>query len=339
MSDSPASTTRRPKALLTHRVHASVIERLRAACDVDMNDTGRILSRDEVRQRAADATAIMVFMTDAIDREFLIACPRLRIVAGALKGFDNIDVAACTERGVWVTRVGDLLTVPTAELAIGLLLGLARNIVSGDRLMRNEPFAGWRPILYGSGLADRCLGIYGMGAVGQAIAERMRSFGMQILYYDPQPLSADREAALAVRRVAFDELLAESDDLIIAAPLTADNLHAFDAAALASMKRGSYLVNVGRGSVVDERAVAGALEAGHLAGYAADVYEMEDQSRAARPFQIEPALLASAERTVLTPHLGSAITWVREQIELEAAENILAVLRGQSPPGAVNAPR
>lgn len=280
----------------------------------------------------------MVFMTDHVDRDFLEACPGLQIVAGALKGFDNIDVAACTERGVWVTCVADLLTVPTAELAIGLLLSLSRNIAAGDRLMRSEPFAGWRPILYGAPLAGRCLGIYGMGAVGQAIAQRMNCFGVRTIYHDPRALAAERESSLGARHVTFDVLLAESDHLIVAAPLTQDNLHAFDDGAIARMKAGSFLVNVGRGSVVDEQAVARALQSARLAGFAADVYEMEDRSRGTRPTRIEPALVRDADRTVLTPHLGSAIDSVREQIELEAAENILAVLRGQTPPGAVNRP-
>ncbi|HVA45336.1 MAG TPA: phosphonate dehydrogenase [Pirellulales bacterium] len=339
MSERPETASARPKVLVTNRVHASVIERLQAECDVDVNESGRILAPDELSRRTVDATAMMAFMTDHIDRDFLAACPQLQIIAGAFKGFDNIDVAACTERGVWVTRVADLLTIPTAELAIGLVLSLSRNIVAGDRLMRAGPFRGWRPILYGTGLTGKCVGLYGMGAVGQAIAERMGGFGVRTVYYDPRPLPPEKEIALRLRYVPFDELLAESDYLIVAAPLTDDNLHAFDEAALARMKPGSFLINVGRGSVVDEQAVARALQSGVLAGFAADVYETEDQSRPARPSQIEPALLAEIDRTVLTPHLGSAVDSVREQIELEAADNILAVIRGQAPPGAVNRPR
>ena len=333
------SPTPQQKVLITHRVHSEVIERLAGACDVDHNDTGRILSYDETRHRARDAVGIIAFMTDRVDDGFLAACPRLRIVAGAFKGFDNIDVDACTRRGVWVTCVPNLLTVPTAELAIGLLLGLTRNIVSGDRLIRNEPYGGWQPILYGTGILGKCLGLYGMGSVGQAIAARLTGFGMRLIYHDPSPLIADGDRVPNVRRVAFEELLAESDMIVAAAPLTADNLHAFDETSLGRMKRGTYLVNVGRGSVVDEQAVARALRSGRLAGYGSDVYEMEDQSRAIRPKQIEPDLISAAERTVLTPHLGSAVDAVRLAIEIEAANNILALLRGEPPPGAVNRPR
>lgn len=280
----------------------------------------------------------MAFMTDRIDRDFLAACPRLRVIGGAFKGCDNIDVDACTERGVWVTCVPDLLTVPTAELAIGLLLSLTRNIAAGDRLIRVEPYRGWRPILYGLGLSDKCLGVYGMGAVGQAIAERMAGFSVRTIYCDPRSLPAERERRWRLQPAPFDALLAESDFLVIAAPLTEQNLHVFNDAALARMKSGAYLVNVGRGSVVDEQAVARALASGRLAGYAADVYEFEDQSRDVRPAQIEPALVADAAHTILTPHLGSAVGEVREQIELAAAENILAALRGEAPSCAVNQP-
>lgn len=303
-----------------------------------MNDSGQILAPDELRRRATGATAIMAFMTDRIDRVFLSTCTKLQIVAGAFKGFDNIDVAACTERGVWVTRVADLLTIPTAELAIGLLLSLSRKIVAGDRLMRREPFAGWRPILYGTGLSGRCVGLCGMGAIGQAIAERLSGFCVRLVYHDPRPLPEEKNRALGLESLPFEQLLVESDYLIVAAPLREDNLHVFDEAALARVKRGSYLINIGRGSVVDEQAIVRALGSGQLSGFAADVYEMEDQSLPTRPSQILPALITDTNRTVLTPHLGSAVASVREQIELEAAGNILAVIRGQSPPGAVNRP-
>jgi phosphonate dehydrogenase len=334
MSDRQSALTG-PKVLLTHRVHRSAFDLLSAECQVDMNDTGQILGREELCRRAADAMAIMAFMTDRIDAGFVSACRKLQIVAGAFKGCDNIDVAACTEHGVWVTCVRDLLTIPTAELAIGLLLSLSRQIVAGDRLMRRETFAGWRPILYGSGMTGKCIGLYGMGAVGQAITRRLSGYLVRTVYYDPRPLPQEKNRALGLELLGFEQLLSESDYLIVAAPLTDDNLRAFDDAALALMKRGSYLINVGRGSVTDEQAVARALQSGQLSGFAADVYEMEDQSRPTRPSQIAPALVADADRTVLTPHLGSAVASVREQIELEAAANIIAVIRGQDPPGAI----
>src|ERR1700721_1130776 len=185
----------------------------------------------------------MVFMPDALDEPFLQSCPNLKIVAAALKGCDNFDIEACTRLGIWFTIVPDLLTEPTAELALALMLGLSRNVLSGDRLIRSGEFQGWRPLLYGTGLAGSTVGIIGYGAVGR-----------------------------------------------------------------------------------------------HLAGYAADTFEMEDWARPDRPREINSRLLRLADRTLFTPHLGSAVAPARLQIELAAAANILQALRGERPAGAINPP-
>jgi phosphonate dehydrogenase len=170
----------KPKVVLTSWVHPEVINRLAEHCDVVPNTTRERLSREEILSRAKDADAIMTFMTDSVDDAFLAACPRLRVVACALKGYDNYDVDACTLRGVWLTNVPDLLTIPTAELTIGLLIGLTRKILQGDRLVRSGSFDGWRPVLYGAGLTGRTLGIIGMGAVGQAIAARLQGYELKL---------------------------------------------------------------------------------------------------------------------------------------------------------------
>lgn len=163
----------KPKVILTHRVHPEVIEFLAEHCEVIPNPTHETLARDEILRRAKDAEAIMTFMPDRVDEAFLRACPQLHVVGCALKGYDNYDVDACTRHGVWITNVPDLLTIPTAELTIGLLIGLTRNVLAGDRFVRSGQFNGWRPALYGSGLTGKTLGIIGMGAVGQAIAQRL----------------------------------------------------------------------------------------------------------------------------------------------------------------------
>lgn len=328
----------KPKVVLTSWVHPEVINRLAEHCDVVPNTTRERLSREEILSRAKDADAIMTFMTDSIDDAFLAACPRLRVVGCALKGYDNYDVDACTLRGVWLTNVPDLLTIPTAELTIGLLIGLTRKILQGDRLVRSGSFDGWRPVLYGAGLTGRTLGIIGMGAVGQAIAARLQGYELKLLYADPRPLQADVEARLGLRRVAVDQLLAESDYVVPMLPYKADTLHLIDAGAIASMKTGAFLVNACRGSVVDEAAVADALARGKLAGYAADVYELEEWARPDRPTNIPGHLLADSERTLFTPHIGSAVDTVRLAIEQEATTNILQALAGQQPQGAVNRP-
>ncbi|MGE0313607.1 MAG: phosphonate dehydrogenase [Lautropia sp.] len=328
----------KPKVVLTHRVHPEVIALLADGCEVVANPGEARLERDAIVARARDADAIMTFMPDSVDEAFLDACPSLRIVACALKGYDNYDVEACTRRGVWLSIVPDLLTVPTAELTIGLLIGLARKVLPGDRFVRSGRFDGWQPTRYGIGLAGRTLGLIGMGAVGQAIAERLAGFGVDVVYSDPRPLAPAREAALRVTRVSLDELLRRSDYIVPMVPMRTDTFHLIDDAALSTVKRGACLVNTGRGSVVDENAVVAALSDGRLAGYAADVFELEEWTRADRPVSIPRALLDDTERTLFTPHLGSAVGDVRLAIELEAARNILQALAGEVPQGAINQP-
>lgn len=328
----------KPKVVITSWVHPEVIDRLAEDCDVVPNTTQDRLACEEILQRAKDADAIMTFMTDSVDEAFLAACPRLRVVGCALKGYDNYDVEACTRRGIWITNVPDLLTIPTAELTIGLLIGLTRNVLQGDRLVRSGSFDGWRPVLYGAGLTGKTMGIIGMGAVGQAIAARLQGYEMNLFYADPRPLPADMEVRFGLHRVAVDQLLAESDYVVPMVPYGDNTLHLIDASAIAAMKHGAFLVNACRGSVVDEEAVADALAAGKLAGYAADVFELEEWARSDRPKRVSGRLLAETKRTLFTPHIGSAVDSVRLAIEMEATTNILQVLAGQEPQGAVNRP-
>ncbi len=281
--------------------------------------------------RAAAADAMMAFMPDRVDQAFLAAAPRLKVIACALKGFDNFDVAACTRAGVWVSIVPDLLTAPTAELAIGLALGLGRHLREGDGFVRSGAFQGWRPVLYGTGLAGSTVAILGLGRLGSAIAARLAGFGCRLIGHD--------EAAAGpatVAPVGLAEALSEADLVIVALPLTDGTRHMIDARALARMKPGALLVNVGRGSTVDEAAVADALCAGRLGGYAADVFALEDWALDDRPRAIDPRLLAHP-RTLFTPHLGSAVTQVRAEIAMAAALNIADALAGRHPRDAVNA--
>ena len=328
----------KPNVVLTHWVHPEIITTLEAVANITANTTYDTLSRDEILARSADADALMVFMPDSIDEQFLAACPKLKIVSAALKGYDNFDVQACTQRGIWFSIVSDLLTIPTAELTIGLLLGLTRHLAEGDRRIRSGGFRGWRPELYGTGLTGRTVGIIGMGAVGRAIAQRLSSFDMNIVYCDNIPLPDDQNQAWGARQVAMDELLATSDFVIPMLPMTPQTFHLLGADAIAKMRPGSYIINACRGSVIDEHAVLDGLRSGQLAGYAADVFEMEEWSRADRPEAIPQALLDNTRQTFFTPHLGSAVQQVRLDIEREAARNIVQVLSGERPSGAINAP-
>jgi phosphonate dehydrogenase len=327
----------KPKVVLTHWVHQEVIDLLSPHCQVVANETKDTPMRSEVLARAADADAIMVFMPDSIDEAFLDACPNLQIIGAALKGYDNFDVAACTTRGIWFTIVPDLLTVPTAELGIALLLGITRRVLEGDSWVRMGNYTGWLPRLYGAGLGGKTAGVIGMGAVGKALAKRLAGFEVDLLYYDVERLAPVQEAQYKARYAAMDEVLSQSDFLLPLVPLNEHTKHMINADALAVIKPGAYLINVCRGSVVDEKDVVKALESGRLAGYAADVFEMEDWVRPDRPRWVLPSL-REHPNTLFTPHLGSAVNKVRREIALEAAHNILQALRGERPRGAINQP-
>jgi phosphonate dehydrogenase len=331
-------SARRPRTLVTHWIHDDVADELRRFADPVLNETRETLPAAEILARCRDAEALVAFMPDTVDDEFLSRCPRLRIVSAALKGFDNFDVAACTRRGVWLTIVPDLLTIPTAELALGLLLAVTRHILPGDQHVRSGRFSGWKPRWYGAGLTGATAGILGFGRVGQALASRLSAFGTRVVYADSRRLSDAEEGALGVTHRAIEPLLAESDFVFPFLPLSPETRHLLGASALGRMKRGSYLVNCGRGSLVDEAEVAAALRSGQLAGYAADVFEMEDWARADRPREVTPALLDPMLNTVFTPHLGSAVDGIRRDIAREAVLRIEEWARGERPRYAVNAP-
>jgi phosphonate dehydrogenase len=329
----------KPKIVVTNPVFAETEALLGEHATVVINAGPEPWPRDEVRGRCRDAAGILAFMTDRIDSAFLAACPELRVIGAALKGFDNIDVQAATDAGVWLTIVPNLLTVPTAELAIGLMLALGRNILAGDLSIKKHGFHGWRAQGYGSGLAGATVGLIGFGLVGRAIAERLVGFQCRLLAYDQLASEPPEEAWPYVTMVSFEEAMASSDYVVLALPLTDRTQHIVNCETIAGMKLGARLVNPARGSLVDESAVADAIARGHLSGYAADVFECEDWARGDRPLHIDSRLTASSAPTVFTPHIGSGITQVRREIELCAARSILDVLAGRVPRGAVNNPK
>ncbi|HUH87485.1 MAG TPA: NAD(P)-dependent oxidoreductase [Pusillimonas sp.] len=313
------------KIVITQPIHPEVLHALESVGEVVMNPGPEPWSRAEFLQHIAAADALMAFMPDSIDAEALRHAPRLKTISCALKGYDNFDLAACAAAGVVISFVPDLLTEPTAELAIGLAVAAARNVRRGDQVMRTGQYAGWRPILYGVGLHQSVVAVVGLGAVGQAIISRLAGFGCaEILGVDPH--NTDPRATPA----GLAEAVSRADYLILAVPLNDDTYHLVDEAMLSNAKPGLVVVNIGRGSVVQEAAIAQALEHGIIGAYAADVYESEDWLLPNRPHTVHPALLAS-DKTVLTPHIGSAVARVRLEIERRAADNLIQVLSGQMP--------
>jgi phosphonate dehydrogenase len=326
------------RVVVTHWVHPEVRDHLEEFCEALIPSRAEgVWPRERVARLAADADGLIACMADSVDEAFLAGCPRLRVISATLKGYDNFDAAACARHGTWLAIVPDTIIAPTAELAIGLMLGLMRQIPGGDASVRGGDFAGWRPHLYGSSLSGATVGIIGMGQLGQAIARRLTGFEATLVYYDERPLSGDIEQALSVSYRSLEEAAGESDVLVIALPLTDGTRHIIGSALIPRMRPGAFVVNVGRGSVADEDAMASALEAGQVGGYAADVFAMEDWLLPGHPAAIPPRLLRHP-RTLFTPHLGSAVDDVRRRMSMQAARQVRQALEGKRPDNAVNRP-
>ena len=324
----------RPTVVVTHWIHDEVLAMLSSFSNVIGNESRDSWNRIQKKEALSQADAVMVFMPDMVDQHFLDAAPNLKLVACALKGYDNIDLAACERARVRVTIVDDLLTIPSAELAIGLMISAGRNVLAGDQLIRSGQFQGWRPNLYGTGLAGSVVGIVGMGQIGHRVAERLGKFQCRVLYHDVKRLGIHEEMLVGVEYRLLDEMLPQCDFVVLAMPLNAATNKAVGTHFLSDMKPGAILVNIARGSLVDERAVAQALESGQLGSYAADVFAFEDWAQSGRPEEIEPTLVSSG-RTILTPHLGSAVDRVRREIAHTAALSIRDFFEGRQPRGQI----
>lgn len=318
----------RPRVYVTRRIPGAGLERLREHCAVEVNLADRPLAREELLAAAADADGVVGLLTDRIDAAFFDAAPRLRGYANYAVGFDNIDVAEATRRRIPVSNTPDVLTNATAELAWTLLLAVARRVVECDAIMRSGTWPGWGPLQFiGADVTGKTLGIVGAGRIGAAMARMSRGFSMRVLYVSRSRPNPGLEQDLGARRVEMDELLAESDFISIHTPLTPATRHLFDAAALRKMKRTAILVNTARGPVIKEDDLAAALQEGVIAGAGLDVYEFEPRMAAG---------LAECRNAVLLPHIGSATASAREGMALLAADNLLAMLRGQRPPTCLN---
>jgi glyoxylate reductase len=290
----------------------------------------RPLSTDELHAAIAGADAAVTLLHDKVDGALLDAAgPQLKVVANVAVGYDNIDVAAATERGVLITNTPGVLTDATADIALALILIVTRRLGEGERLVRSGETWSWDMFfLLGRGLAGKVLGVIGLGAIGQATARRALAFGMRIAYAAPRRATASVEEQLgAARHLPLDELLGVSDVVSIHCPLTPETRHLIDARRLAQMRPEAFLVNTARGPIVDEAALVDALARGAIAGAGLDVFEHEPE--------VHPGLL-ELENVVLLPHLGSATIETRTAMGVLAARNVIAVLNGERPLTAVN---
>ncbi len=318
----------RPRVFVTRQLPGDALDRLRGEAEVDVWPDELPPPRERLLDAVTDADGLLCLLTDRIDGELLAAAPRLRVVSTMAVGHDNIDVAACTRRGVVVGHTPGVLTETTADFAFALLLAAARRVVEGDRAVREGRWRTWRPsFLLGRDLFGATLGIVGLGAIGQAVARRARGFDMRLLYADPRR-KTEVERALGVEHVTFDELLAVCDFVSVHAPLTPQTRHLFDDAAFAKMKPAAVFVNTSRGAVVDEVALHRALETGRIAAAAIDVAEREPLPKS------DPLL--RLPNLIVTPHIASASVATRERMAALAVDNLLAGLAGQTPRHCVN---
>jgi glyoxylate reductase len=297
-----------------------------AAGRVEGNPEDRPLTPEELRRAVAGRDAVLCLLTDRIDASVMDAAPGCRVFANMAVGYNNIDVAEATRRGVLVTNTPGILTDGTADLTWALILGVARRVAEGDAEMRAGRYPGWGPLyMLGGDVTGATLGLIGPGRIAVAVARRSAGFGMRLLYFGRRP--SPELDALGGRAVDLDTLLRESDFVSLHCPLNDQTRHLIDASALAKMKPGAYLINTSRGPVVDEAALVAALKAGTIAGAGLDVYEDEPRMAAG---------LADCPNTVLLPHLGSATHQTRAAMSRMAAENLVAALEGRRPPNLVN---
>ncbi|HZP02982.1 MAG TPA: D-glycerate dehydrogenase [Terriglobia bacterium] len=317
----------KPLVFITRPLPPQAVEFLATQCEVRMHSEDAALTESQLVSACADAEGILV-VGAKINQQVLRAARPLKIVANCGVGYDNIDVAACTERRILVTNTPGVLDDSTADLAFALLLATARRVAEGDRLVREGRWHEWKwNLLWGADVHHKTLGLLGFGRIGQAVARRAQGFSMRILYHSRRRVEEAVERQLGAGRVDLDTLLRESDFLSIHVPLTSETRRLIGARELALMKPSAMLINTARGKVVDEEALVQALDKKLIAGAGLDVFENEPQ--------LHPALIGMTN-VVLTPHIGSASHETRLKMAMCSAENLLAGLAGRRPPNIVN---
>jgi len=318
-----------PAVLVTRGVPGPVREHLAERCRLEVWEGEGVMPRAELLERVEGKAGLVTMLTDRVDGELLDrAGPGLAVVANYAVGFDNLDLDACTARGVLATNTPDVVTEATADLTWALLLAAARRVADGDRFLRARRPWIWGPEFFlGFEVHGKALGVIGLGRIGRAVARRAAGFAMPVLYTARHRLPADEEAALGVAWRELDELLAEADFVTIHTGLSAATRHLIGAGELARMKPTAVLVNTARGPIVDEAALAAALAAGELGAAGLDVFEHEPE--------VHPGLLGLDNATVV-PHLGTSTLETRVAMGMTAAANLLAALEGRRPPNLLN---
>jgi glyoxylate reductase len=317
----------KPRVLATRPLFPAAQHILNAACEVEYWAQPERISKEELLRRVTDKEGLVCLLTDRVGEELLQAAPKLRIAANVAVGFDNIDVAACTKRGVVATNTPGVLDETTADFAWTLLMAVARRLGEGEQLARSGNWKGWDlDQLVGADVWGKTLGLIGFGRIGRAVARRAAGFQMKVIYADAIRAPLDVEKELKAEYGDLNAVLAEADFVSVHVPLLSDTRGLFEGAKFSRMKPTAFLINTSRGPVVDEAALVHALESGKIAGAALDVYENE-------PF-IHPGLKRA--NVVLAPHIASASLETRTRMASIAAENVVALFKGRRPPNMLN---
>jgi glyoxylate/hydroxypyruvate/2-ketogluconate reductase len=314
-----------PKLVVSRAVFESTLQALRPHFDVQSNQEDRLFTQPELAERAQTADALFVVTSDRVDSSLLSACPKLKIVATGSVGTNHIDLQACRDRAIIVSNTPDVLTEATADMAWSLLMAAARRITQAERWLRAGHWDRWAfDQFLGQDIGGATLGIVGMGRIGSAIARRARGFDMRVLYANRS--SAQNEAQLQATRCELHDLLAKSDFVVLVVPYSNQTHHLIGAKELALMKSTAVLVNIARGGIVDDAALAKALKSGTIFSAGLDVFEGEPTVHAE---------LLALSNIVLAPHLGSATRTSREKMAMLAANNLIAWRQNHALPSAV----
>ena len=317
----------KPKVYSTHQLFDEARNILDANCDMQYWTHSERPPRDEVIRRLKDKEGLVCLLTEKINDELLRSAPKLRIASNVAVGYDNIDVDACTKRGVVVTNTPGVLDETTADFAWTLLMTAARRVAEGELLARSGTWKGWNlDQLCGADVWGKTLGIVGFGRIGRSVARRASGFQMRVIYTDAIRATEEVEKSVNAEFRDMNSLLAESDFISVHVPLLPETRGLFDAPKFYRMKPTAFLINTSRGPVVKEAALVAALENKKIAGAALDVFENEPS--------IHPGL--KRRNVVLTPHIASASIETRSKMAVMAANNIVAMFKGQLPPNILN---
>ena len=313
------NTAARPQVLVSRAVFPEVIDKLALHFGVEANQADDIWLKDEFIRRLGGKQGVFTTGSERIDAEVLQACPGLKICANMAVGYNNFDVPAMSAAGVLATNAPGVLTETTADMGFALLMAAARRVTEGERFLRDGKWDRWAyDMLIGQDVHGATLGIIGMGRIGQAIARRgALGFGMKVIYHNRSRLPESDEAEVKARYVSKEELLKTADHVVLVVPYSKESHHTIGAAELALMKPTAVLVNIARGGIVDDVALAKALREGRIAAAGLDVFEGEPK--------VHPDLLACTN-VVLTPHIGSATVPTRQAMANLAADNLIGYL-------------